>query len=1041
MEEPAISIRLFGELELRVGTARLPRLESARARSLLAFLLLHRDAPQSRQRLAFMLWPDSTEAQARTNLRHLIHTLRQATPEIERFVDVTPQTLWWRDDVPSWVDIAAFDAAQAVADSPAISPKEQLDALRAAIELYRGDLLDGCYDEWVLDVRERFRDRYLAQLHRLTVVLSQDGEHVEAIRVARELLRCDPLREDTHRLLMTVQAAAGDRAAAVRTFHECVSTLRRELGVEPSDETVDAYNVLLPRSAADGSAQDTFALNKGRGQRVQPLVGRDIEWQRLTDCWRESAAGRAQLVVISGEPGIGKTRLVEELAAWGSHRGAVVATARSYATEGELGYGVVTSWLRSGDVAVGLRRCSEQDRATLAALLPELEHPAASPSTDRVEGPVLRHRLFECVSRSLVEDGRPTLLIMDDAQWSDEPSLQLLHYLLRLEPTRPVLVVATVRREDLDEHHPLGSLIAGLQLIDRVAEIMLDRLSRADTEALARHTADGGADPRALGDLYADTEGNPLFIVEAVRAGKVATEAVTTTVSLSPKLQAVITARFRPLSAAARALLEMAATIGREFTAPVLGAALDLEDLAFVAGLDELWRRGLIREHGFDAYDFAHGKIRDVAYGALSQPTRRSHHRVIADTLVRLHDEDVDAPSGEIAWHYDRAGRTDDAVVWYRRAALHAQRLHANLEASRLFGRSVALVAAMPDTPSNRRREMDLLSLLSTPLAVTEGFASPRLGETQRRAVELAALVGVEPEPSLLRSIAMSQLCRKEFLQAQLAAGQLLDLAMRSEDHVLRVESEYLLGIGSFWSGQFQSAREHFEEASRRFDPERRVENLVRFGHDPRIVCGSRLANTLWFLGRTDDAQRARDEALALAAERDNPFSRGVALVFAALLSVDLDEPDGYRRYVDMMPAEDDHRPFAIAKDAFAGYRDVLDGDVDGGMTRIRQAIAASQVDSAPGQRATHFRLLVAAHEVVNDATRGLAAIEEALGEGGTRIWEAEHRRVRAVFLAQLGRPRAEVIAELDLAERAASEMGALGLVRRVAQTHGDLLT
>jgi DNA-binding SARP family transcriptional activator len=176
----ALSVRLFGELELRLGDERLPRLESARARSLLAFLLLHRDAPQSRHRLAFMLWPDSNEGQALTNLRHLIHTLRQASPELDQFLDVTSQTLQWREDASSWIDVAAFDAAQAAADAPGLTARRELEALRTAIDLYRGDLLEGCYDEWVLDVRERFRDQYLSHLRRLAEVLASDGENTDA---------------------------------------------------------------------------------------------------------------------------------------------------------------------------------------------------------------------------------------------------------------------------------------------------------------------------------------------------------------------------------------------------------------------------------------------------------------------------------------------------------------------------------------------------------------------------------------------------------------------------------------------------------------------------------------------------------------------------------------------------------------------------------------------------------------------------------------------------------------------------------------------
>jgi DNA-binding SARP family transcriptional activator len=293
----SLSVRLFGELELRLGDEPLPRLESARARSLLAFLLLNRGAPQARQRLSFTLWPDSTEPQARTNLRHLIHTLRQASPDLDQYLEVTAQTISWRSDPADWVDVAAFEAAQASADEPAISSRHQLQALRDSIDIYRGDLLDGCYDEWVLDLREHFRDQYLVQLQRLADALADDGENAEAIRVGRELLRCDPLREGTYRFLMRAHVAAGDRAGAVRVYHECVSMLHRELGVEPSSDTADTYAAL---TEARPGTSTTERLPRAIGSR---LVGRETEWQLLTDCWHEAEQGHPHLVIVTGEPG------------------------------------------------------------------------------------------------------------------------------------------------------------------------------------------------------------------------------------------------------------------------------------------------------------------------------------------------------------------------------------------------------------------------------------------------------------------------------------------------------------------------------------------------------------------------------------------------------------------------------------------------------------------------------------------------------------------------------------------------------------------
>src|ERR671925_1535759 len=173
-EAPILHVRLLGGVDLRLGEVQVPPLDSARAESLLAYLLLHRDAPQQRQHLAFLLWPDSSEPQARTNLRHVLHNLRRALPELDRLLDVTPRTLQWRADAVVWLDVGAFEAAVARADSA--GDDGGLAALREAVALYTGDLLEGCYDEWLLGERERLRQRHLAALERLGTPLEGRGD-------------------------------------------------------------------------------------------------------------------------------------------------------------------------------------------------------------------------------------------------------------------------------------------------------------------------------------------------------------------------------------------------------------------------------------------------------------------------------------------------------------------------------------------------------------------------------------------------------------------------------------------------------------------------------------------------------------------------------------------------------------------------------------------------------------------------------------------------------------------------------------------------
>lgn len=993
-DDEALRVRLFGELALDLGGRPLGPIESTRARSLLGYLMLHREAPQARQRLAFLLWPDSTEAQARTNLRKALHTLRRDTPELERFLAITTQTVQWVSRGPVEIDVEVFGSALAAAAGS--SGDACIAALGRAVDCYAGDLLDGCYDEWLVDARERLRDQYVSAVARLAALLSDRGDHDEAVRLARELVRCEPLRDASHRLLMAVYAASGDRAAAVRAYHECVSTLQRELGVAPSRETSDAYAALTQRSGPDDDGE--VALG------AAPLVGREVAWRRLTRLWLDASSGRAQLVVVTGEPGVGKSRLVDELGAWCAHQGAVVAQGRSYPTEGELGFGLVISWLRGG-LRECLRRGARADVAELALLLPELDPGTERPpaATDDAER---RRRLFDAAARVVLSGDQPVLIVADDAQCSDTQSVRLLHYLLRFDPGAPLLAIATVRREDLEDSHLLHELLGSLTVDDRVTEIALDRLSPADTAELARGLVGDAIGPSAVDELFADTEGNPLFIVESVRAGWPTTSDAS---ALSPRLQAVVTARVRQLTAAARDLLGVAAAVGRDFTVPLLRGASELDEPRLARALDEIWRRGLVRERGADGYDFSHGKVREVVYSGLEPADRRHKHLLVAETLRQLHEDAPGSVSGQIAYHYDRAGRPDEAIGWYRQGAVEAQRRYANAEAVRLLDRAHELAAALPEA-HRLTRELEVLSALPTPLAGVEGFASERLATTQERVLRLAGELGLQPDPAVLRSLVMSRLCRDEFDDAVIAAGQLRDVAHRTSDEGLLVESEYLLGIGAFWSGDLESARDRFVEVVTRFRPEQRPQHLVRFGHDPQIVCLSRLGNTLRFLGDIERARRARDDAVALAEQVGHPFSRGTALIFGALLAVDLGEAE---RVSELAAAlhRDPHaaRPNDILGTALDGYADLLAGHTAGGLETIRRAIETSgPVNHAPGSRAALLRLSVAAQLLAGDAEGGLAAADAALRLGGTRLWEADVRLARARFLAELGRAEAE---------------------------------
>ena len=1025
--------RLLGPLDIRVGGVAVTPLTSRRGRSLLGYLLLHRDAA-TREGLAFLLWPESSEDQARTNLRNLLHTLRRALPEIEGCLLITNRTVQWRPEMRLWVDVDEFNQATEVARRAPPGSDEMVDALRTAVSLYTGDLLEDCYDDWVAAERQRLRDSHVSALRRLTAALGDRGEYAEAVRLARELVRTDPVEEDNHRLLMRLHEAAGDRAAAVRAFHECATVLRRELGIAPGASTLRLHEAIV-RSGDSGPAAKVAPPVA-----APTIVGREREWAELRRHWQEALGGRAQFVVVTGEPGIGKTRLIEELAAWCGQGEAVVCQARSYLTEGELGWGAVAAWLRTPDVAARVGRSAPGDLVQLSRIVPELCPPVSTVAKDDIPmdppdspGAGERRRVFDAAARAIMSSGKAVLLVADDAQWCDATSLQFVHYLLRQHLDGPLLVAATARREDIDDRHPLSALLDGLTVLGRANEIGLRRLNREDTAALASQLVGRQLDTTAAAEIYSGTEGNPLFVVETVRSGAGGRSAAHT--PTPPRLQAVIRARLAQLSEPAHDLLDLAATIGREFQAGLIRHALGVDDLTVASCLDELWRRGLIRDHEVDAYDFSHGKIREVAYESLGPASRRANHLRAAEGLQRFFAADAARASGQIAAHYDRAGRTAEAVTWYREAATQAQRRSAYAEAVQFLERASELLEADPAAEVLARR-LEVVSALPTAVIGLEGFASDRLAEVQRLAVEMAARLGVDPDPAVLRSLVLSSLCRDAFEEARLAAERLHASAEARRDDGLRVESRYLQGVVAFWSGDLRAARGHFEAVVEQFAPEDHDSHVLRFGQDPKVVCLSRLANTLAFLGFEDEARHARDAALALADERGHPFSRDVALVFAALLALDLDEDDGVKAYSARLAARADQGgPIGINASAWPGYVEVLDGRAAAGIARIRTALAScGDRNPAPGFRATLYRLLVAAHEAADDPHGGLATTQEALAAGGTRIWEPEIRRVRATFLAAVG-DHTGAETELERGEEVARLTGSLGLLRRIAAT------
>jgi tetratricopeptide (TPR) repeat protein len=553
---------------------------------------------------------------------------------------------------------------------------------------------------------------FLQAAERLIALLEQERDYDAGIKASQQLLRQDPLHEVAYRQVMRLYALRGDRAAALRVYHTCVTVLERELGTEPSEVTRAIYESLL---RSDASPEMTGPLTS-RGTEA-PLLGRKAEWRRLQEAWRKAAGGipvpqtgRPHIVILSGEAGIGKTRLAEEMEAWVSRQGMATARARCYAALERLAYAPVTTWLRTDALRTGLLALDPIFLTEIARLVPEVlvTRPKLPRPASMMEGWQRRH-FFEALTRAVLSARQPLLLLLDDLQWCDNETLEWVHYLLRFEPGARLLLIGTVRSEETLPGHPLVTFLGALQRDGLVTELPLGPLTTTETTSLAEHIMGHQLDLAMSNALYSETEGNPLFVVEIARAGTLGQRGRAQpgaespfpllshhALTLPPPVQTVLATRLAQLSPLAQEVANVAAVIGREFTFPVLARVSGESEDIVVRGLDELWQRRIVREQGSTAetYDFSHDKLRELAYVSLSPAHQRLLHRRIAETFEEMYVGDLDAVSEQIAAHYERAGLPERAIPYYRRAGETALRIYANAEAITAFQRAAALLEA-----------------------------------------------------------------------------------------------------------------------------------------------------------------------------------------------------------------------------------------------------------------------------------------------------------------------------------------------------------
>jgi predicted ATPase/DNA-binding SARP family transcriptional activator len=828
---------LFGGLTVSRDETPLPAIVGQVPRSLFAYLLTYRDRPHTRDLLAGTFWPNLPDKVARRRLSQALWRIRKA-------LDPEPVLLTERDTVqinpglPLWLDIEEFARHRAYCSGEgAAGGSEAIVHCELCLEHYRGDFLSGYYDDWLFPERERLRDQLLDVLERLVVGYKGRGDYQTALTYARRLASEDPWREESHREVMRLCYVLGRGTEALQQYDICRQMLAEELGTEPSPETEGLAAEIAERAGlqeppwAPVAARPSLAPLLDHPDRL-PLVGRQSVLAEMLKQVEAAAQGAGGLILVYGEAGVGKTRLLRELARNAHWRGIRTAWGRCYELAGPQPYQPLLEVLRTDLSLLSETSIEPLWRAELARLLPEL---ASDESPPPLAPEQEQHRLLEAIARGLLAlvHTTPGLIFLEDAHWIDPDSLGAICYLLPRLTTVPLLVVVTARGEEL-----AGRQAADLSTLERTRlphRLELGRLNLTQSGELVQHAL--GLEqppPRFTARLFAETEGNPFFLTETLRAlvdegllyrdesGEWSTpwDEDTEDYAALPLPDSVthsIEGRLDRLPAPLRESLDLAAVIGR-------GVPFDLweqsgdrgaDDLLSIS--DELCRRGLLlpAEPGMASgadYVFAHDQIRRVTYELLAGPRRRLYHRRVAEGLTRAAVESgIPADPGTLAYHWTAAQVWVKAATHHQQAGDRARAVYAHADALAHYSQALEALARLPgpvDLPREfelRRAREKVYDLQGAREEQTEELAAlARLAEAlddDRRRAEVALRQA--------RQVGMTS----DLPSATTAAGLAVDLARKTGDATIELESHLEWAWGLLLSGESASASTQFEQA------------------------------------------------------------------------------------------------------------------------------------------------------------------------------------------------------------------------------------
>jgi predicted ATPase/class 3 adenylate cyclase len=741
---------------------------------------------------------------------------------------------------------------------------------------------------------------------------------------------------------------------------------------------------------------------------LTPLVGREAEVTLLRERWAQSREGLGQVVVLSGEAGIGKSRLVHVLTEQVVDEQTIRLTLRCspYHTNSAF-YPViehlqrVLQWHRDAPpeaTLTMLEQAIQTTRLPLAEVVPLVAALLSLPMPERYPPLTLspqrqKQKTQEVLVAWLLAEAahQPVLAIWEDLHWADPSSLELLGLLLDQVPTARMLLVLTCRPEFQPPWAPRSY----------VTPHTLTRLTRPQVEELVLRVTGGKPLPATVvQQIVAKTDGIPLFVEELVKTvlesdfireedGRYVLTGPLPPLAIPATLQDALMARLDRL-ASVKEVAQLGAVLGREFAYELLRVVSPLDELELWRGLVQLVQAEVLYQRGTPpqaTYLFKHALIQDAAYQSLLKSTRQHYHQRIAQVLATQFPETTATQPELLAHHYTEAGLQAEALPYWHQAGQHAMARSAYAEALRHLITGLEVLATVPETPARHQHELDLLTTFAQVLAITKSPAAPEREPVLTRAMVLAQQVGeTSQHAAVLYALWTFRNVRAENQAAQAVAEQLLDLAQRQPDPALLLGAHHALGVTLGNIGVFALARPYVEQGIVLSDAQRHATPHPWTMQNSRVSFRALMLRALWALGYPDQAVQRSQEALTLAHALAHPHSLVEALRFSAHLHARRREWQTAQEYAEALLALATEHGFArhVAYGTFfRGWSLAVQDQRAEGIVQMCQSRDALQATGAVIGIEGHA--LAEAYGQVGQVEEGLHLLVEALAMVGTR--------------------------------------------------------